>query len=343
MHKPGKQPMRFIAGCLAACFFMSANTLAGQDVFRELSGTIQIDGSSTVAPISTEAADTFNSQYENVKIPVGVSGTGGGFKRFTKGDTDISNASRPMTALEWTACRKFNVEFIEIPIAYDGLTIAVHRGNDWIDQLTIEQLARIFRADSAAKTWNQLNPKWPETEIRIFSPGTDSGTFDYFREIVVGADGSIRSDMSVSEDDNNLVQGIANTESAIGFCGAAYYFENTDKLKAVPIVNPSGRPVAPAFESIGDGSYAPFSRPLFIYVNAKSSRRPEIKLFVNHYLENAAEIAESVGYVGLPEAIYELASANFRQRLVGTHFLTPDGKQRHGSLTENFLESNRVK
>lgn len=335
--------MTITRGCLAACFLLPAHLISGQDVFRELSGTIQIDGSSTVAPISTEAADTFNNQYENVKIPIGVSGTGGGFKRFTKGDTDISNASRPMTVSEMTACRTNNVEFVEIPIAYDGLTIAVHRDNNWVDQLTIEQLARIFRADSAAKTWNQLDPKWPDTEIRIFSPGTDSGTFDYFREIVAGTDGSIRPDMSVSEDDNNLVQGIANTESAIGFCGAAYYFENRDKLKAVPIVNPAGKPVSPTFESIGDGSYAPFSRPLFIYVNARSSRRPEIKLFVNHYLENAAEIAESVGYVGLPDSIYELASGNFRKRLVGTHFLTPAGQQRHGSLTEIFLESNLVK
>ena len=318
-------------------------SLSAQDIGKELAGTIEIDGSSTVAPMSTEAADTFIEKYENVKIPVGVSGTGGGFKRFTKGDTDISDASRPIKDSELAACRKNKVEFIELPVAYDGLTIAVNKKNTWVDKLTVEQLGKIFLADSAAKTWNQVDPSWPNKEIKIFAPGTDSGTFDYFKEVVAGKKGSIRPDMSVSEDDNNLVQGIANTETAIGFFGAAYYFENADKLTAVPIVNPDGKAVLPSSETIGNGTYAPFSRPLFIYVNAKSAKRPEIKLFVKHYLENAADIAETVGYVGLPEEIYELCHKHFVQRKVGTHYWTKEGEQRHGSLTDIYKESNLLR
>ncbi len=334
-------PYRFC--CSLWILICLAVPLAAQDLGKELSGTIEIDGSSTVAPMSTEAADMFNEEFENVKIPVGVSGTGGGFKRFTKGDTDISDASRPIKATELAACRKNKVDFIEIPVAYDGLTIAVNRKNSWVDQLTVDQLSRIFLAESAAATWNEVDPSWPDREIKIFSPGTDSGTFDYFREIVAGRTGSIRPDMAVSEDDNNLVQGIANTETAIGFFGAAYYFENMDKLKAVPIVNPAGKAVKPTPETIGSGEYAPFSRPLFIYVNARSARRPEVKLFVKHYLNHAADIAEAVGYVGLPDDIYQLAARHFDRRHAGTHYWTSDGKPRHGTLTEIYRESNLSK
>ena len=324
-------------------FASFADVLTAQDLKNELTGTIEIDGSSTVAPVSTEAADLFSDEFPNVKIPVGVSGTGGGFKRFTKGDTDISDASRPIKFKEFEACRKNKIEFIEIPIAYDGLTIAVNKKNNWVDKLTVGQLKSIFLAGSAAKTWDQIDKSWPNKEIKIFAPGTDSGTFDYFKEIVARKNGSIRSDMSVSEDDNNLVQGIANTESAIGFFGAAYYFENTDKLKAVPIVNPNGKAEVPTAESIGSGTYAPFSRPLFIYVNAKSARRPEVKLFLKHYLENAAEIAEAVGYVGLPEEIYDLAGEHIKKKMTGTHFWTKDGEKRHGALQNIYDAKNLLK
>jgi phosphate transport system substrate-binding protein len=314
-----------------------------QDIRSELSGTIEVDGSSTVAPISTAAASMFGEEYKKVKIPIGVSGTGGGFKRFTKGDIDISDASRPIKDAEFAACKEHNVEFIELPIAYDGLTIAVNKQNTWVRQLTVDQLKKIFLADAAVKTWDQLDPSWPKDQIKIFSPGTDSGTFDYFKEVVAGEQGSIRSDMSVSEDDNNLVQGIASTKSAIGFFGCAYYFENTDKLRAVPIVNASGKAVLPDSATIASGDYSPFSRPLFLYVNAKSSRRPEVKLFVKFYLENAADIADSVGYVGLPDEVSEMAAKHFENRLVGTHYWTQDGKRREGSLEEVYQESNLVK
>ena len=320
-----------------------ATTAVAQDIKTELTGAIEIDGSSTVAPISTEAAVMFGEEYPNVKIPVGVSGTGGGFKRFTKGDTDISNASRPIKDKEFAACKKNGVEFIEIPIAYDGLTIAVNKNNTWVKKMTVEQLEKIFLAGSAAKTWDQVDPSWPKKEIKIFAPGTDSGTFDYFKEVVAGKKGSIRADMSVSEDDNNLVQGIANTETAIGFFGAAYYFENTDKLTAVPIVNPNGKAVPPSSETIGNGTYAPFSRPLFIYINSKAASRPEVKRFVKHYLDNAADIAETVGYVGLPENIYADAHVHFKKRMTGTHYWTKDGAKRHGALAEIYKTSNLLK
>ena len=193
--------------------------------------------------------------------------------------------------------------------------------------------------------WSEVKEGWPETEIEIFAPGTDSGTFDYFKEVMVGKDeAAIRSDMSVSEDDHIIVQGVANTENAIGFLGAAYYFENVDTLKAVPIVNPeTEEAVAVSAESIESGSYAPFSRPLFIYVNAKSARRPEVRKFVTFYLENATDLAETVDYVGLPEEIQEIVMAHFTEKMTGTHFIDENGEKREGALAELYNADNLVK
>jgi len=330
-----------LAPMIVAVGIWLAPAAFAQDL-SQLVGTIEVDGSSTVAPITVEAADSFLKKCPKVKIPVGVSGTGGGFKRFTKGSTDISDASRPIKPSEFEQCKEYGVEFIELPVAYDGLTIVVNKENDWVEQLTVDQLKKIFRDDMKVKKWNELNPAWPDKEIVIFAPGTDSGTFDYFKEVVVGKEeASIRDDMSVSEDDNNLVMGVANSKYAIGFFGAAYYFENADKLRAVPIVNPEGDAVLPSAETIESGEYAPFSRPLFIYVNSKSARRPEVRVFVNFYLENAADFAEEVGYVGLPDEIYEHAIENFKRRRTGTHFVDQDGNKRSGSLVELFQEKYR--
>jgi phosphate transport system substrate-binding protein len=318
-----------------------------------LEGTIQVDGSSTVAPITIQADALFREKYPKVRIPVGVSGTGGGFKRFTKGETDISDASRPIKYEEFETCKKNGVEFIELPVAYDGLTIAVAKGNDFVDTLTIDQLKKIFNADKKdksfvnAKTWNEVDEKWPNLPIQIFAPGTDSGTFDYFKEVVAGKDDSIREDMSVSEDDNQLVQGIAQTEGAIGFFGASYYFANQDKLKSIKIVNPAnGEPVEVSAENIESGKYAPFSRPLFIYINKKSASRPEVKVFVNYYLENCADLAAKVKYVGLPQEITDVAKDHFKRGLVGTHFWTmKDGKaeKKEGALKEVYVKENLLK
>lgn len=313
-----------------------------EDEVGGLSGKITIDGSSTVYPISEAIADGFKEEQSGVDVTVGVSGTGGGFKRFVIGETDISDASRPIKAAELAAAKENKVEFIELPVAYDGLTIAVHKENDFVDQLTVEDLQKIFLEDGAAKTWNEVNDKdWPETEIKIFMPGTDSGTFDYFKEVVAGKEGSIRSDVSPSEDDNVLVTGIAGDKNAIGFFGASYYFANQDKLKPVPIVNPeSQKAVSPTPETIESGEYAPFSRPLFIYVNVESIKRPEMKRFVEFYLENAPEAAVKVKYVALPTDVYEQAKTHYEDRLTGTHYLDAEGNKRKGALTEVYKKEN---
>ena len=336
-----------------ACLFTTSPVTA-QDGLKALEGKIVVDGSSTVAPITIAADAGFRKIAPKVTVPVGISGTGGGFKRFTKGETDISDASRPIKYAEFEKCKANGVSFIEIPVAYDGLTIAVGKSNDFVDELTVDQLKKIFLAGNKdgsfvnAKTWKDLNDAWPATEIKIFSPGTDSGTFDYFKEVVVGkSEFSMRDDMSVSEDDNVLVQGIANTEGAIGFFGASYYFSNQDKLKGIKIVNPeSGQAVEVSAENIESGTYAPFSRPLFIYVNAKSARRPEVKVFVNYYLDNAAELAAKVNYVGLPKEMNDAAKAHFKRYKTGTHFWElKEGKaeKKEGSLTELYTVENLLK
>lgn len=309
-------------------------------VNTELQGKVEIDGSSTVYPISEAAASAFEKQFPNVSVTVGVSGTGGGFERFTKGETDISDASRPIKASEFAAANQAGVGFIELPVAYDGLTIVVHKDNDWVDQLTVDELKTIFTEAGSAANWSDVRSGFPDQPIQIFAPGTDSGTFDYFKEVVAGKKGSMRSDMSVSEDDNVLVTGVAGSPSAIGFFGAAYYEENKEKLKAVPIVNSDGVAVTPTPVTIENGTYNPFSRPLFIYVNAKSMSRPEVKRFVMNYLENASVTASQAGYTPLPEEVIANATKNARSRTTGTHYLTTDGEKRSGPVTEVFQAEN---
>ena len=324
--------------------FVLPCSIFAQDGLKNLEGKVAMDGSSTVAPISIEIADRFGKKCPKVDVPVGVSGTGGGFKRFSVGDTDISNASRPIKAKEFKKCVENNVAFVELPVAYDGLTIVISKENDWAETLTVDQLKMIFRDDIKAKKWSDVNSSWPAENIKIFAPGTDSGTFDYFKEVVVGKESaSIRDDMSVSEDDNILVSGVANNKYAIGFFGAAYYFENTDKLKAAKIVNKNGQAVGPSPTAIESGNYNPFSRPLFIYVNAKSMSRPEVKTFVKFYLENAADVAEEVGYVGLPEEISKAAMSRFRGKKTGTHFINENHEKRSGPVSELYSEKNLIK
>lgn len=302
-----------------------------------LSGRIQIDGSSTVYPITEAVAEEFRDEHPNVRVTVSVSGTGGGFKRFTVGETDISNASRPIKNKEHDQAVSNGVEYIEIPVAYDGLTIVINKNNDWVDNLTVDELKMIFLEDKAAKTWKDIRSNWPSTPIRIFAPGTDSGTFDYFKEVVAGKTGSIRGDMSVSEDDNVLVNGVAGDRGAIGFFGASYYFENTDKLQSVPIVNPeTSKAVSPLPSTIESGEYAPFSRPLFIYVGKKSAEKPEVQAFIDFYFEAGPALAEEVGYVRLPEYINQRAQRKWMTRHTGTHYLDAAGEKKKGSLPEIF-------
>lgn len=309
----------------------------------DLTGTVKVDGSSTVYPITEAVADAFKKTYPKVNVTVGVSGTGGGFKRFVKGETDISDASRPIKDKEFAQARESGVAFVELPVAYDGLTIVVNPKNDWVQQLTIDQIRRIFLADGA-KTWSDLDPSWPAKPIRIYSPGTDSGTFDYFKEVVAGEKGSLRSDMSVSEDDNILVRAVETEDIAIAFFGVAYYMENKDKLKAIPIINPeTNEPVSPTPEAIEKGTYAPFGRPLFIYVAEASLKRPEIKEFVSFYLEQAGALSKKVGYVPLPEDLSKRAVEHFEGRLIGTHYLSEAGEKRTGPLATVYVPENLVK
>ena len=304
---------------------------------QNLTGTVSVDGSSTVYPITEAVAEEFRHEQPNVRVTVGISGSGGGFKRFAKGETDISDASRPIKAKEAAAAEAAGIEFIEIPVAYDGLSIVVNPSNDFIDQLTVDQLRKIFLSKDAARLWSDVNPQWPDRPIKLFSPGTDSGTFDYFKEVVASEDGdSIRSDMSVSEDDNVLVTGVAGDANALGYFGFAYYEENKDKLKVVPIVNPkTNQAVIPASDTIEEGTYAPFSRPLFIYVNAQSAAKPVVREFVEYYLDNADFLAAEVGYVALPEGVYNKAKANFRNLRTGTAYLN-NGKPVEGPVTEVY-------
>ncbi len=309
----------------------------------DLVGEIKVDGSSTVFPMTTLAADRFDGPYPNVSVEVGASGTGGGFKRFQEGETDISDASRPIKQDEFAACASKGVEFIELPIAYDGLTFVVHKENDWATELTVDQLKAIFQEGGSATKWSDLNENWPSDDIMIFAPGTDSGTFDYAKE-VLAKDGEMRGDMTTSEDDNIIVNSVAGNKNAIGFFGASYYFLNTDKLNSVAIVNPdTGTAVSPSSETIESGEYAPFSRPLFIYVNVEAAGRTEVAAFVNFYLDNAAQVAKDKAYVALPDAIYAKVRANYENKVTGTHYLNAEGGHRKGSLEEIFVPENLVK
>jgi phosphate transport system substrate-binding protein len=309
-----------------------------------LQGRIEIDGSSTVEPISSVAEEVFSEEYPSVRITVAISGTGGGFKRFTLGETDISDASRPIKQEEFKQCVEKGVEFVELPVAYDGLSIVVHPSNKFVERLTVAELQKIFLEDGAAQTWKDVNDQWPDMPLKIYAPGTDSGTFDYFKEVVTAdvpeEKANIRGDMTINEDDNVLVNGVAGNEGAVGFFGAAYYFANTERLRAVPIVNPEGKPVLPSAETVESGEYAPFSRPLFIYVNLASLKRPEVQQFVEFYLKHAADFAKQVNYVALPEPLYAEARDRMANRRVGTHFLAPDGTKRGGPLAEVYVKEN---
>ena len=318
---------------LATAALLGAGT--GQDL-RRLRGSITIDGSSTVYPITEAIAESFKTAAPNVKVTVGVSGTGGGFKRFAANETDISNASRPIKAAEAGMCTDAGVDFIEIPVAYDGLTIVVNKGNYWAESMTVDDLRKVFLASGAARTWQDVRPEWPDRPINIYCPGTDSGTFDYFKEVVAGKKGSIRSDMSVSEDDNVLVRGVSGDEGGIGFFGVAYYLENKDSLRAMPIINKAGKAVGPTPKTIENGTYNPFSRPLFIYVKASAARKPFVRAFVDFYLRNAAKSASEVGYVGLPEVIYGRARETFETRRTGSFFLDEHGEKKTGPVTEIY-------
>jgi len=284
---------------------------------------IKVDGSSTVFPITEAVAEEFQIQNRGkVRVTVGISGTGGGFKKFCRGETDVQDASRPILAAEMEACRAAGIKYFELPIAYDALTVVVNPQNTWLNQVTVAELKKMWEpaAQGKIKTWNQINPKWPNEPLMLFGPGSDSGTFDYFTEAVVGKAKSSRGDYTGSEDDNVLVQGVASNKGALGYFGYAYYQPNADKLKAVPVVNKAGQPVKPSLENVVNGSYEPLSRPIFIYVSEAASKKPDVREFVNYYLSESVPLIEEVKYVPLPKRAYELAARHFADGKLGTGF-----------------------
>ena len=287
---------------------------------------IRVDGSSTVFPITEAVAEEFQKAQKaggkDVRVTVGISGTGGGFKKFVRGEIDISNASRPIQAKEMEEAKKNGIEYIELPVAFDALTVMVNPKNTWVTQFTVAELKTIWspEAQGKIKTWKQVNPAWPDQPLKLYGAGSDSGTFDYFTEAVNGKSKASRTDYTASEDDNTLVQGISTDKNALGYFGYAYFADNQDKLKAVPVVNPAGQAVMPSHQTVKDGSYAPLSRPIFIYVSKKSLDKPEVKAFVEFYLTQAAGLVEEVKYIALPSGAYESGLARLNKGETGTCF-----------------------
>ncbi|MBI1826362.1 MAG: PstS family phosphate ABC transporter substrate-binding protein [Planctomycetes bacterium] len=290
----------------------------------DVAGTVKIDGSSTVAPISMAAAELFQAKNKAVKVTVGISGTGGGFKKFLDAQaelrTDISDASRPIEATELKKAEEHGVKFMELPLAWDGICVVVHPSNSFCNHLTVEELKRIWSPDSKINNWKDIRGGFPDLPLKLYGPGTDSGTFDYFTQAIVGKEKSSRADYTPSENDNVLVQGVAGDRGSLGYFGYAYYEANKSKLKAIAIDSGDGKPVTPSVASIRDGSYKPLSRPLFLYVNAASWKRPEVKAFVEFVFADPKSIVEHkrVNYVSLPDAVYDLARQRLKEEKTGS-------------------------
>ncbi len=284
---------------------------------------VRIDGSSTVFPVTEAVAEDFQkAQKGAVNVTVGISGTGGGFKKFCRAETDIQDASRPILRKEMEDCRAAGVEYIELPIAFDALTVVVHPKNTFLNSVTVEELKKMWEPAAQGKVtkWSDVNPSWPAAPLKLFGAGADSGTFDYFTEAIVGKSKSSRGDFTASEDDNVLVQGVSRDVNALGFFGYAYYHENADKLKAVAISSKGGAAVLPSMDAVLKGTYQPLSRPIFIYVNAKALERPEVAAFVEYYLINGARLSREVQYVPLPAQAYQAGLEHVHKRRVGTVF-----------------------
>ena len=304
-----------------------------------LAQIVKIDGSSTVYPITEAVAEEFQKAKKGViKVTVGISGTGGGFKKFCRGEIDISDASRPILKAEMEECRKNGIEYMEMPVAYDALTIVINPKNTWIKSLTVAELKKMWEPAAQGKVtrWNQVNPSWPDAPLKLFGAGSDSGTFDYFTEAINGKSKASRGDFTASEDDNVLVQGVARDVNALGFFGFAYYVENSDKLRAVAIVNKEGKPaVSPSMETVINGTYQPLARPIFIYVNAKSAQKPEIREFVEYYNRHGEKLAREVKYVPLPSKAYAHNLEIFSRKQLGTKF---GGENKVGLTIEDLMK-----
>lgn len=309
--------------------------------------TVKIDGSSTVFPITEAVAEEFQTAKKNAfKVTVGISGTGGGFKKFCRGETDVQNASRPIQASakpgetgEMENCKKAGIKFFELPVAFDAAAIVVNKENKFLNQITIAELKKIWEPEAQGKImkWKDVNPAWPDQPIKLYGAGADSGTFDYFTEAIVGKAKASRKDYTPSEDDNVLVKGIAGDKNALGYLPFSYYEENKAQLKIIPVVA-SGKPVIPSRETVENGTYTPLSRPIFIYVNADAHKRPEVQEFVEFYLQNAPKLVQEVKYVPLPASVYQMARETVQKGKFGTAFA---GHSQVGMKIQDLLKKDK--
>jgi len=320
-----------------ALLALSILALAGIAPRAAKAQIVQVDGSSTVFPITEAVAEEFQKAKKGkFKVTVGISGTGGGFKKFCRGELDISDASRPISSSEIKICKDAGIEYVELPVAFDALTVVINPKNDWAATMTPAELKKMWEPGAQGKitSCNQIRSSWPNAPLKLFGPGADSGTFEYFTEAIVHKSKSSRGDFTASEDDNVLVQGVSTDRNALGYFGYAYYAENTSKLKAVAIDDGKG-PVAPSAKSVENGTYQPLSRPIFIYVSKKSMSKPEVKEFVEFYLKNAPKLVKEVKYVPLPAKAYSLAMDHFNKGKFGTVF---GGKSEVGVTIEELMK-----
>ncbi len=319
--------------------FMAATGIALFGAQAAHAQVIKIDGSSTVYPITEAVAEEFQKAKKNaIKVTVGISGTGGGFKKFCRDETDFQNASRPITAKEMEDCKAAGVNYIEMPVAYDALTIVANPKNSFLKQVTVAEMKTLWEPAAQGKVmkWNQVNPAWPDAPVKLFGAGADSGTCEYFTEAMVGKAKSSRGDYTASEDDNVLVQGVSRDVNGIGYFGYAYYAENMAKLKGVPVVNPkTGKAVEPSAANVENGTYAPLSRPIFVYVKAKSLDKPEVKEFLEFYMKHGAKLTKEVKYVPLPAAAYTGNLEHVNKKKFGTVF---GGKNEIGITIEELMK-----
>ncbi|MCX7979087.1 MAG: PstS family phosphate ABC transporter substrate-binding protein [Bdellovibrionaceae bacterium] len=284
---------------------------------------VKVDGSSTVFPITEAIAEDFQkSEQGKIRVTVGISGTGGGFKKFCRGETDVQNASRPISSSEMADCKSSGVQYLELPVAYEGIVIVVNKANNWVKEISVADLKKIWEPAAQGKItrWNQVNPSWPDKPLSLYGAGSDSGTFDYFTEAVVGKAKSSRGDYTPSEDDNTIVNGVSRDKYALGYLPMSYYENNKAKLTALGIIGAKGKAVYPTSATVENGAYAPLSRPLFIYVNAAALKREEVRKFAEFYLAHAPKIVPTVSYVPLPGKIYEIVRKNLREQKTGTVF-----------------------
>jgi len=299
---------------------------------------VKVDGSSTVFPITEAVAEDFQkSKKGKIKVTVGISGTGGGFKKFCRGETDVQDASRPITKKEMEDCKSAGISYLEMPVAYDALTVVIHPKNTWAKSMTVAELKKMWEPGAQGKitNWNQVNPAWPNAPLKLFGPGADSGTFEYFTEAVTGKSKASRGDFTASEDDNVLVQGVSRDINGLGYFGYAYFIENRDKLAAVSVVSPSGQAVSPSLDAVINGSYQPLSRPIFIYVNANSLKKPEVREFIEYYNKNAEKLVKEVKYVPLPAKAYSYNLETMGKMRLGTKF---NGENKVGLTIEQLMK-----